>query len=163
MAPPSSVTPGRKSLTLEPVSVLGAGAGGLEELREHVDDKMVSFALLRFQVGGGTFVRTKLVAIHCNGGAAPVMLRGWLNARRDEVFSVSGEVHANIEVQHAEELTIEYLCERLLPLFAADSGDYSLQALRHEYAKSVAQEASRRRLQDPVCRQLLQAEEEEEE
>lgn len=123
----------------EPVSVLGTGAGGAEELARHLDSGAVSWAVLRFQVGSGTFARSKLVIVHCNGADAPVMLRGWLKERVNEVVPLFGEVHANLEIAHPEELTVEYLCERLLPLFAADDIQYSLQALRADYGKTVAE------------------------
>ncbi|CAE8593948.1 unnamed protein product [Polarella glacialis] len=123
----------------QPVCVLGVGAGGIEELSRSVDDRTVAWALLRFQVGGGTFVRTKLVAVHCNGGCTPVMQRGLLNARHKEVVGLFGDVHASIEVTSGKELTVEYLCERLLRLFAADDMDYSLEALRQDYSRRVAQ------------------------
>jgi len=131
----------------EPVSILGCGIGGIEELRQVVDDNTVAWALLRFQVGGGTFIRTKLIAIHCNGSNTPVMQRGLLNARSKEVLSHLGEVHASLEVTSGSELTIEYLCERLLRLFAADNMDLSLHALLQDYSRMVreAEEAARRR------------------
>jgi len=127
----------RSSGALQPLRVLGVGAGGIKELAARLDESTVSWALLRFQVGGGTFARLKTVAIHSNGGLTPVMLRGWLNARKAEVLSQFGDVNAHIEVTRTEEMTIEYLCERLLPLFASDSMDYSLQALRSEYDRAV--------------------------
>jgi hypothetical protein len=123
----------------EPVCVLGVGAGGIVELAQRVNDRMVSWALLRFQVGGGTFLRTKHVAIHCNGDDTPVMLRGWLNARSSEVLSLIGEVHAHIDIKHAKDLTVENVCRRLLPLFAADNMVLSLAKLNEEYGKVLEQ------------------------
>jgi len=122
----------------EPAKVLGIGAGGIVELSQSVSDKSVAWALLRFQVGSGTFMRTKHVTIHCNGESTPVMLRGWLNARSSEVLSMMGDVHATIVVQQPIELTVENLCQRLLPYLAADHMDVSLAALKEEYAKMVA-------------------------
>jgi hypothetical protein len=131
--------------------VLGVGAGGIVELSSQVKDNMVSWALLRFQVGGGTFLRTKLVAIHCNGDNTPVMLRGWLNARGSEVQLLMGEVHANIDVTNARDLTVENLCARLLPLFAADNLVLSLADLNEEYGKVVEQ------MQKEACQKRLEA------
>lgn len=131
----------------EPVRILGVGSGGILELSQQVNDCMVSWALLRFQVGGGTFLRTKYVAIHCNGEDTPVMLRGWLNGRSSEVLSLLGEVHANIDITRAKDLTVQDICKRLLPLFAADNLVLSLSALHEEYGKVVQQlqEESRQR------------------
>merc|ERR1719188_1150037 len=85
------------------------------------------------------------------------MMRGWLNARSQEVLSQFGDVNATIEVEHASELTIEYLCERLLHLFSADFMDFSLEALRAEYGKTVAQmqeeEERKRREREAAARE----------
>lgn len=130
----------------EPVCVLGVGTGGIEELSKSLDDRSVCWALLRFQVGSGTFQRTKLVAVHCNGEDTPIMLRGWLNARGAEVFTLLGEVHANVVATRAKEVTVENLCQRLLPLFSSDHMSFSLTSLSEQYTKTVEEEASRRRL-----------------
>lgn len=150
-----TITPGRSRDAWgasEPMRVLGVGAGGVEELAKRLDSGTVSWALLRFQVGGGTFARVKWVVIHCNGEDTPVILRGLLNARSQEVLSALGDAHANVEVVCTKDLTVEYLCERLLPLFAADDMNYSLQALRSEYGKTVAE------MQEEVARKQLEAE-----
>lgn len=133
----------------DPVCVLGVGAGGIVELSSHLRDDMVCWALLRFQVGGGNFERTKLVAIHCNGESTPVMLRGWLNERSTEVLSLLGEVHANIDVKGPKELTVDALCQRVLPLFAADNSTFknvtlSLDALKEEMNAQLQREAEQR-------------------
>jgi len=146
-SPGAAMARKRTSLrAMEPACVLGCGMGGVEELCRQLDDRMVAWALLRFQVGGGTFVRTKLVLIHFNGANTPALQRGLLNARGYEVLEKLGEVHCTIEVTSCKELSVEYLCERLLRLFAADNMDYSLQALRQDYSRMVAEteEAARR-------------------
>mmetsp|Transcript_67039 Transcript_67039/g.143432 ORF Transcript_67039/g.143432 Transcript_67039/m.143432 type:complete len:425 (-) Transcript_67039:114-1388(-) len=136
---PSSKAPA--SGALGPISLLGAGAGGVETLSRHLGMGLVSWALLRFQVGGGTFARAKLVAISCSSGeAAPAALLGRLAARGNEARRLLGEVHAHISINTASELTAEYLCARLLPLFSADTGRHcSVQSLRLEYSLAVAQ------------------------
>lgn len=144
---------------MEPVRVLGMGSGGVEELQQKLEDRMVSWALLRFQVGGGAFVRTKMVAVHFNGANAPVMLRGWLNARGPEVVSLLGEVHATVEITSRKDLTLEFLCERLLRIFATDNMDYSLQALRNDYSQMVkrTEEAALRKLESEAAAAVVQA------
>jgi len=120
-----------------PLTLISAGASGAEGLRKHFNNTTVSWALHRFQVGSGTFVRTKLVAIHINGQAMPPMRRGMLNARSGEVLSAFGEVHATLEVTKADELTPENLCKRVLPFFSADHGQLSLQVLLREYCEAM--------------------------
>lgn len=143
---------------LDPVRVLSMGSGGVEELQQKLEDRMVSWALLRFQVGGGAFVRTKMVAVHFNGANAPVMLRGWLNARGPEVVFSLGEVHATVEITSRKDLTLEFLCERLLRIFATDNMDYSLQALRNDYSQMVkrTEEAALRKLESEAAAALVQ-------
>jgi len=130
------------------VGVLGCGVGGIEELRRQLDDSTVAWALLRFQVGGGTFVRTKMVLIHLNGINTPVIQRGLLNARSQEVLRQLGEVNASLQVASGKELTVDYLCERLLPVFSTDHMEYSLQGLKTEYDKMV--KASQQRAEAPL-------------
>lgn len=119
------------------VSVLACGVGGLEELCRQLDDRTVAWALLRFQVGGGSFVRTKMVLIQLNGTRTPALQRGLLNARSKEVLRELGEVNASLQVTSGKELTLDYLCERLLPFFSTDHMEYSLQALKSEYENMV--------------------------
>lgn len=51
------------------LKVIGAGTGGLDEMREKVNDGTVQFALCRFAFGRGTFKRNKLIFMTINGGA----------------------------------------------------------------------------------------------
>lgn len=147
----------------EPVQVMGVGMGGVEELAQHLDSGTVSWALLRFQVGGGTTARVKWVNVHCNGENTSVIQRGLLNARKGEVLSLLGDVHANVEVVCPKEMTVEYLCERLLPLFAADDMNFSMKELRSEYGKTVREmqeEVKRKQLEAEALRKQLQEESE---
>eukprot|EP00929_Paragymnodinium_shiwhaense_P012812 TRINITY_DN120705_c0_g1_i1.p1 TRINITY_DN120705_c0_g1~~TRINITY_DN120705_c0_g1_i1.p1 ORF type:complete len:654 (-),score=164.25 TRINITY_DN120705_c0_g1_i1:270-2231(-) len=124
-----------------PLGVLAVGGGGVEELRETLDDATVAWALLRFQVGKGAFARTKFVSVHFNGDDVPTVRRGQLNARTSEALPLLGEVHARIEVKRSEDLTVDLLLERLLPFLVADSnleGDTLMDTrqLKQEYEKS---------------------------
>lgn len=123
--------------TAGPLALISTGASGVEELRKHFSNTTVSWALHRFQVGSGTFLRTKLVAIHINGQAMPPMRRGMLNARSGEALSAFGEVHATLEVTKADELTPESLCKRVIPFFNADHGQLSLQTMLREYCQAM--------------------------
>jgi len=124
------------------VSLLGVGAGGVLELQKHLDDASVCWALLRFDVGRGTFVRSKLVAIKCNGERVPVMTRGKMNALAPKVYSLFGDVHATIEVSTTKEITAESLCARLMSVFRGDDIGFSAQAMKEEYAKRLGRERS---------------------
>jgi len=128
---------------------LACGVGGVEELCHQLDDRNVAWALLRFQVGGGAFVQTKMVLIQLNGSRTPALQRGLLNARSTEVLRELGEVNASLQVTSGKDLTLDYLCERLLPFFSTDHMDYSLQALKSDYESMVEQ--SQRRAAAPAA------------
>eukprot|EP00929_Paragymnodinium_shiwhaense_P071720 TRINITY_DN36439_c0_g1_i2.p1 TRINITY_DN36439_c0_g1~~TRINITY_DN36439_c0_g1_i2.p1 ORF type:complete len:813 (-),score=199.62 TRINITY_DN36439_c0_g1_i2:218-2656(-) len=136
--------------------VFAVGCGGVEELAQHWKDGSVSWALLRFQIGSGTFSRTKLVSVLMNCENAPALLRGQLTARGAEVLNLFGDTHASLQVTENSTLTADYLCERLLPLFAADNLDYSPWELVKEYRNMVAQakEAEERRTQQRTPAEL---------
>jgi hypothetical protein len=125
------------------VSLLGVGAGGILELQQHLDDASVCWALLRFDVGRGTFARSKLVAIKCNGERVPVMTRGKMNALAPKVHSLFGDVHATIEVSTTKEITAEGLCTRLMSVFRGDDLRLSAQEMKEEYEKRLGRERSK--------------------
>jgi hypothetical protein len=119
------------------LTVAAAGIGGVDELRTHIKDDTVSWALLRFEIGSGAFRRMKLIAVHCNGEHTPAVLRGRLNSISTVVLQELGATHATVEVNRAAELTIEWLCLRLLPLLCADDGEFSLSRLVQAYSASL--------------------------
>lgn len=142
-----------------PVKALAVGRGGIDELCKNLNDRMVAWALLRFQVGSGTFARVKFVVIQCNGADAPAMIRGGLKARRCEVLQLLGETHASMDLTRVQELTTESVCQRLLPLFQADNlGSYSAQALQEEYARMLV--AMQSEVEAPQkCEEIVQKDE----
>jgi len=133
---PKAVAGGSKSAAL-PMCVRACGAGGVEELSGALDDSMVCWGLLRFQVGSGTYARNKMVIIHFNGEDTPAVLRGRLNARTKEATSILGDAHASVEVKRKDEVSVEWLCERVLPFITSDDGDYSVSKLKAEYEKQI--------------------------
>lgn len=129
------------TLVTAPISVVGIGDGGVEELRSKVSDASVTWALLRFEIGEGAFARTKFVAVHINGEDVPVVKRGRLNARTAEVLSQFGDVHATIEVKRSDELQLDVVLERLKPYFITDGGMEKMNAsgLKEMYEKRIAE------------------------
>jgi len=130
----------RSIATNKAIAVIGIGSGGVDELRGLLCDDMVAWALLRFEVGGGSFMRTKFVALHFNGEDVKAVQRGKLNARTKEAMAALGDVHASLEVKRCEEVDLEVLCDRLLPVFASDSGmlaGVSASQLKKEYEERM--------------------------
>jgi len=119
-----------------PLAVLGVGHGGIDSLREHVNDKTVQWGLLRFQVGGGNFQRTKFISICINGEDTPTVVRARLATRGNDVMQALGTVHAGVDVSRSRELTVDWLIERVLPIFVIDNMDAA--KLKQLYTESVA-------------------------
>ncbi|CAK9035080.1 unnamed protein product [Durusdinium trenchii] len=134
------------SVSSAEASLLAAGTGGVEELCEHLADDTVAWALLRWEVGSGTFVRSKLVAIHFNGEEVPAVRRGRLNARSGEVLAMLGEAHATLEVKRKEDLHLDFMCERLMKVLTADVMEKSMsaEALRKDYEALIAERKLRK-------------------
>merc|ERR1712218_44635 len=95
------------------------------------------WSLQRIQIGYGKFSRAKLVAIICNGEDTPVMTRAKLKARTPEVLKLFGSIHAQIEVQHVEDCSVDKILEKVLSLFHDDRIEVTLRDLKHEYDKSL--------------------------
>jgi len=137
------------SLSTAPVSVLAVGAGGVEELCEKLDDGSICWALLRFEVGTGSFARVKFVSVHFNGEDAPAVRRGRLNARTKEALELFGQVHASFEVKRVEEMTIDALCARLLPMMITDAdiqrNKTSASTIKEQYEEQIAKRRAQRK------------------
>jgi len=139
-----------KSALSAPLAVLGVGHGGIDSLREHVNEETVQWGLLRFQVGGGDFQRTKFISICINGEKTPSVVRGRLVTRAKDVMQALGTVHAGVDVTRSRDLTVDLLIERVLPIFVIDNMDAA--KLKQLYVQSVtatnqmfARRASRRK------------------
>jgi len=124
-----------KSVFSAPLTVLGVGHGGIDRLREHVNDGTVQWGLLRFQVGGGNFQRTKFISICINGEDCPAATRGRLASRSKDVMKALGTVHAGVDVTRGKDLTVDFLIARLLPIFVSDNMDAT--RLKQMYNESV--------------------------
>lgn len=126
----------RRSQNNTPITVLGVGSGGVEELRELLEDSSVSWALIRFQVGS----TSKFASLHFNGEEVGSVKRGRLNARTQEVLTMFGEAHTNLEVKWKEEFTLDFLCEKMLPVFgkaAVAENNSSAAELKQGYELAV--------------------------
>jgi len=126
----------RGSTLIDPVVVKATGVG-VEELAKKISDSTVSWALLRFQVGSGTFSRLKIVSVTCQGDNTPAVHRGRLMSRTPDVLQLFGHTHADLEVTSAEDLSVESMYKQLTPVFEADNlGEYSLAAMQADLEKA---------------------------
>jgi len=130
------------------------------------NDATVSWSLLRFQIGSGSFARTKFVIVVCNGDDTPVVKRGRLNTRTAEALGIIGAKHLLLEVKRGAELTFEYLMDEVKRVFKADEmGDFSLEDLKAEYDKTnkealMKRMAMLRAASESVCAPVPEGDEE---
>lgn len=127
----------RQGTMMLPLRVHAVGSGGVDELGQAFNDATVSWSLLRFEIGSGSFARTKFVIIVCNGDDTPTVKRGRLNTRTSEALGIIGHSHVLLEIKRGVELTFEYLMEEVKKAFGADDmGDFSLDDMKAEYDKT---------------------------
>eukprot|EP00397_Hematodinium_sp_SG-2012_P007016 GEMP01007056.1.p1 GENE.GEMP01007056.1~~GEMP01007056.1.p1 ORF type:complete len:583 (+),score=117.41 GEMP01007056.1:14-1762(+) len=117
--------------------VVGYGQGGILEMREALDNKEVTYALIKWVSGTGVFQRTKFIFIHFNGDACAVVRRGKANALKSAAYDLVGQVHASLTLVTKEDLTPEFLYEHLKSIFVIDDGTFSIQRMRQELEKKA--------------------------
>lgn len=114
----------------EALLVLGAGAGGIAELKDLVNDAAVQWAVLRFDVGSGAFCRRKFLFLHVNGEECPIVKRGQANAYTAEAQRLlradnQEGFHASVTVTQKDEVTEEQLKQRVGQFFVEDDVEYT--------------------------------------
>jgi len=148
-------------LQSHPICLLAVGAGGVEELADAIDGKTVCWALLRIEVGSGTFTRKKMIFVTSNSSVAPSVSKARQLMRTAEVKGYMGTVHAQIEVSDVADCTVENILTQVSPIFATDSvKNMHLTAgqLLEEYNRSLVKGRVQRRFQRLRCKvRALQA------
>mmetsp|Transcript_47984 Transcript_47984/g.104421 ORF Transcript_47984/g.104421 Transcript_47984/m.104421 type:complete len:570 (+) Transcript_47984:59-1768(+) len=126
--------PGEAMAPTQVLSLLGSGCDGVDEMQALLDDRSVLWAILRFELGSGSFRRQKMVFMHINGEECPAMKRGRANAFTSQAqrLLAGGEdsegFHASVEVTQKDEVTSEKLMERIRSFFVEDDlGDIMVQ------------------------------------
>jgi len=131
-APTTPGTPKSAAVGRSPLVVLGAGRDGVEGLQELVDEAAVQWALIRFELGGGSFVRHKLVFLHFNGEDCPAMRRGQANSLTSEAQNLLRKgnqegFHASLSLTRKSEVTVSEILDRVSNFFVKDDIDFSWQ------------------------------------
>uniref|UniRef100_A0A7S4EZJ0 ADF-H domain-containing protein n=1 Tax=Chrysotila carterae TaxID=13221 RepID=A0A7S4EZJ0_CHRCT len=108
------------------------GAGGIDEMREHLDNSLVMYGLLQAVIGSGFLARRKYVLLHLKGEACPAMWRMKHGARKTEVAALLGGATVEFACERKDDATIDALLEELLRHCVADDGkaQHSLASLR---------------------------------
>jgi len=111
-----------------PIATVDAGMG-IDKLRECADEKVVQWALLRWEIGGGDFNRIKLVALVFNSDEIPAVSRSRQNLRTPKVLQRFGDVHATVELHRKADITTECIEERVKRVFSGDHLNVDLPRL----------------------------------
>jgi len=117
----------------EVLQVVGSGHGGLDELRDNLDDNAVQWALFRLDLGSGAFRRQKTLFLHMNGEGCPPVLRGRVNeltgeAQRLLCGGCDEHFHASLEVTRKSEVNEEHVVDRVQRYFIVDDlGEHSAE------------------------------------
>jgi len=142
-----------------PLQALGCGSGGIDQMRELLDDDdaAVRWAYLKFELGSGGFRRQKSLFLHINGERCPAVKRGRANQYTSLVqSSLCGSAqddsgpksfHASLTVLSKAEVTTEQLLGRVMPFFTSDNlGDHSVQWLMSSYDEQITEASNKSNL-----------------
>ena len=130
----SKESKGKKSF----LRVVGAGSGGITEMQSKLLNDAVYYGLLRFDVGSGSFVRTKRIFVHFSGDDCPMKKRNAANTSKGKVKGLLGQCAAEMVLNHTDECTIEQVGARFSTLFASDHGDFDVGALKADYEAMIS-------------------------
>eukprot|EP00927_Polykrikos_kofoidii_P068136 TRINITY_DN63519_c0_g1_i1.p1 TRINITY_DN63519_c0_g1~~TRINITY_DN63519_c0_g1_i1.p1 ORF type:complete len:498 (-),score=88.89 TRINITY_DN63519_c0_g1_i1:149-1642(-) len=147
------------------LTLLGAGDDGADGMQPFLDESSVQWAILRFDLGSGSFSRQKVVFMHFNGERCAPVRRGWVNACTKDVQHIlrtcddfSDSFHAAIEVTRKMDATAQKLLEKVKPLFVSDHlGDHSVQWAKHGGVAGRAGILQRRSSAPPIMSQEVES------
>lgn len=129
------------------LEVVGAGIGGIIEMAKWMSDDQVMWGLVRFEVGSGSFARTKVLFLHFNGDRTPALRRGMANELTKEVnwFLRGGEdrdnFHASIEIKNVADMTPEHILKIVSEFFVIDHVEgYDASWMNKMYQDQLARE-----------------------
>jgi hypothetical protein len=86
---------------------VGAGAGGVDEMKEKLNESTVQWGLLRFSIGAGTFKRNKMLMINFQGDSANGLARAKLNKHVGAATAAFGMVNATVTMGEKSEMTLD--------------------------------------------------------
>lgn len=127
-----------------PLVVLGAGTGGIAELREALDrgDAKVVWACVKFELGSGALRKQRFLVLHISGSQCSAASR-WrasqYTASAQTLFGVS--VADTLAVTSRSEVTLESLLPRVSFRDEPAGGDLSTQRFRELYEQQLGDAA----------------------
>lgn len=129
-----------------PLVIVGHGDGGIDQMREFVDDSTVQFGLARFEFGSANVRRSKVIFFHISGKRCSVVARGQLNEHQANTMQVlRGKAHsfdASVEFTKKKHVTTENVMAHVLKTLTTDDvGEYSVQWLMKTYQQFIEESA----------------------
>lgn len=103
------------------VNVMSYGNGGIAEFATNLDNKQVSYGVVKMTFGSGSFARPKNIFVHFNGAECGAVKRGRANAKLPRAERELKPTHAQIKVETVDEVTEEYFTSELSSKFMDDS------------------------------------------
>lgn len=94
-------------------TLVGKGSGGLNEMKTHLNENFRGFGYLRCTARDELGNRTKFVFITFCGEKVKFVQRSKLSGHRGDVLGVIKLVSNSCDVNSVEELTPEFIAERL--------------------------------------------------
>ena len=120
----------RTNVNSPTVNVLAYGNAGLHELRDHLFDDEICYALLRITLGSGKLSKNKYLFIHWVGEKVPVMLRAKALSQGDlagRVQDFLGGSHLDLQAATIEDLSDHLILNKLKSVIGVEKDvDYSL-------------------------------------
>mmetsp|Transcript_101144 Transcript_101144/g.291188 ORF Transcript_101144/g.291188 Transcript_101144/m.291188 type:complete len:529 (+) Transcript_101144:73-1659(+) len=132
------------------LEVIGRGSGGVEEMARKLRNDEVLWAMLRFELGTGSFTRTKIVLVHFNADGCPPLKRSKMNALTNQIKErlrdgqESFGFQACLQFNNSAEVTVENVLRKARNFFVVDHvGDYSTAWVLRKYGEQISHEFSR--------------------
>eukprot|EP00928_Gymnodinium_smaydae_P018243 TRINITY_DN16950_c0_g1_i2.p1 TRINITY_DN16950_c0_g1~~TRINITY_DN16950_c0_g1_i2.p1 ORF type:complete len:478 (-),score=77.40 TRINITY_DN16950_c0_g1_i2:339-1748(-) len=130
----------------DPFYVVGAGNGGISEMRTYVSSTVVQWAIFKVELGEGALKRKRVVFLHINSDdIQDTIARGQDNALTSKVQNTVRDCilgrncfHASFTVTRLDEITSDNLLRLASRVFAVDEDvDYSVEWVIKQYEKQI--------------------------
>jgi len=121
------------------IRCVGAGSGGVDEMRAQLNESTVQWGLLRFSIGSGTFKRNKMLLIHFNGDSCSGLARAKLNSHGHKAEAAFGDTNAKLTMGEKAECDLDNIFRETKAVFAGDDiGNFSIGDMKADYEKMLA-------------------------
>mmetsp|Transcript_57465 Transcript_57465/g.125882 ORF Transcript_57465/g.125882 Transcript_57465/m.125882 type:complete len:809 (-) Transcript_57465:145-2571(-) len=140
----------------EKLEVVGASDDGIDGMAKWMSNNEVMWALLRFEVGSGTTVRTKMLMLHFNGDETPTVKRGKFNVYHKDICKYLHDT-TSIELKTVSEVTPEHIIETASKHFVVDNISGASFSIK-EYLAQLAKEKEEAEKRKEEERKRLEAE-----